>query len=91
MLKKLLPVATLSLLFGCAQKNDLAQQYIDGEFPQILNKVEVVESNKPRDFTEFNKQVEQVLIKSPSMAKMYQPLYHRLSEWGAAKWRHQCT
>ncbi len=71
----------MSLLFGCAQQNDRAQQYLDGEFPQILNKVDVVESNKPRDFTEFNKQAEQVVIKSPSMAKIYQPLYQRLSEW----------
>nr|WP_250157671.1 murein transglycosylase A [Vibrio alginolyticus] len=80
-LKKLLPIISLSLLFGCAQQNDRAQQYLDGEFPQILNQVDVVESNKPRDFTEFNKQAEQVVIKSPSMAKMYQPLYQRLSEW----------
>ncbi|MFH4613321.1 murein transglycosylase A [Vibrio diabolicus] len=81
MLKKLLPIISLSLLFGCAQQNDRAQQYLDGEFPQVLNQVDVVESNKPRDFTEFNKQAEQVVIKSPSMAKMYQPLYQRLSEW----------
>ncbi|MGY0614134.1 murein transglycosylase A [Vibrio sp. FJH11] len=84
MLKKLIPIVSLSLLFGCAQtseKNVLAKQDLDAEFPQILNQVDVVKSNKPRDFTEFNKQVEQVLIKSPSMAKMYQPLYHRLSEW----------
>lgn len=71
---------TLSLLFGCAQPTDRAQQYLDGEFTNILNEVNVVESNKPQDFTEFNKQAEQVVTKSPSMAKMYQPLYEKLSE-----------
>nr|WP_301337675.1 murein transglycosylase A [Vibrio rotiferianus] len=79
--KKLLPLMTLSLLFGCAQPTDRAQQYLDGEFTNILNEVNVVESNKPQDFTEFNKQAEQVVTKSPSMAKMYQPLYEKLSEW----------
>ncbi len=75
-LKKLLPIVSLALLFGCAaDQNDRAQQYLDGEFPNILNKTDVVESNKPQDFTEFNKQAEQVVINSPSMAKMYQPLY----------------
>ncbi|WP_423839777.1 murein transglycosylase A [Vibrio mytili] len=93
MLKKLLPILSLSLLFGCAQQsdtnptlsdkdtNDFAKQYVDGEFSEILNKVDVVKSDKPRDFTEFNKQAEQVIIKSPSMARMYQPLYRKLNEW----------
>ncbi|MCG9608836.1 murein transglycosylase A [Vibrio harveyi] len=82
MFKKLLPIVSLALLFGCAaDQNDRAQQYLDGEFPNILNKTDVVESNKPQDFTEFNKQAEQVVINSPSMAKMYQPLYEKLSEW----------
>ncbi|MDN3683749.1 hypothetical protein QW180_05245 [Vibrio sinaloensis] len=69
------------MLFGCAQPNERAQQYVDGEFNSILNKTSVVESDKPRDFTEFHKQAEQVVNKSSSMAKVYQPLYEKLNEW----------
>ncbi|NVJ56276.1 MAG: murein transglycosylase A [Vibrionaceae bacterium] len=81
MFKKYLPIAAASLLFGCAQPTDRAQQYLDGEFNAILNKTAVVESDKPRDFTEFQKQAEQVVNKSSSMAAMYQPLYAKLNEW----------
>ncbi|NOI12468.1 murein transglycosylase A [Vibrio hepatarius] len=81
MFKKYLPIAAASLLFGCAQPTDRAQQYLDGEFNSILNKSAVVESDKPRDFTEFQKQAEQVVNKSSSMAAMYQPLYAKLNEW----------
>jgi len=79
--KKYLPIAAASVLFGCAQPTDRAQQYLDGEFNSILNKSAVVESDKPRDFTEFQKQAEQVVNKSSSMAAMYQPLYAKLNEW----------
>lgn len=81
MFKKYLPIAAASLLFGCAQPTDRAQQYLDGEFNSILNKSAVVESDKPRDFTEFQKQAEQVVNNSSSMAAMYQPLYAKLNEW----------
>ncbi len=81
MFKKYLPIAAASLLFGCAQPTDRAQQYLDGEFNSILNKSSVVESDKPRDFTEFQKQAEQVVNKSASMAAVYQPLYAKLNEW----------
>ncbi|MCG6414096.1 murein transglycosylase A [Vibrio fluvialis] len=85
MIKRLFPFATLALpltvLFGCAQPTDRAQQYLDDEFPQTLNKVEQIESNKPRDFTEFAKQSEQVVEKSPSMAAIYGPLYQKLNDW----------
>lgn len=81
MFKKYLPIAAASLLFGCAQPTDRAQQHLDGEFNSILNKSSVVESDKPRDFTEFQKQAEQVVNKSASMAAVYQPLYAKLNEW----------
>ena len=81
MFKKYLPLAAASVLFGCAQPTDRAQQYVDDEFNSILNKSAVVESTKPRDFTEFHRQAEQVVDNSPSMAKIYQPLYDKLNEW----------
>ena len=80
-MKKYLFLATASLLFGCAQPTELAQQYRDGEFKTTLNRVDSVQSNSSRDFTEFHKQAEQVVEKSPSMAKIYQPLYEKLNEW----------
>ncbi|QIL84980.1 murein transglycosylase A [Vibrio sp. HDW18] len=82
MSKHLLSVLSLGLLFGCAQPNtDRAQQYHQAHFPHILNRVDVVESNTPRDYTEFSKQSEQVVQGSASMAKIYQPLYQQLNEW----------
>ena len=81
MFKKYLPIAAATLLFGCAQPTERAQQYTGDEFNSILNKTAVVESDKPRDFTEFHKQAEQVVNKSPSMASVYQPLYEKLNEW----------
>ena len=80
-MKKYLPLVAASLLFGCAQPTGLAQQYSDVEFKNTLNQVDVVQSNSSRDFTEFNKQAEQVVVNSPSMAKVYQPLYEKLNEW----------
>lgn len=81
MFKKYLPIALTAILFGCAQPTERAQQYVDGEFNSILNKTADVHSDKPRDFTEFDKQAQQVLLTSPSMAQVYQPLYARLNEW----------
>ncbi len=81
MKKHFLPIATMALLFGCAQPTDRAQQYVDQPFEKVLNKVDVVESNKPRDFTEFAKQSEQVVINSPSMAATFEPLYQKLNDW----------
>lgn len=81
MFKKYLPIAAVSVLFGCAQPTDRAQQYIDDEFNSILNKSSLVESDKPRDFTEFHRQAELVVDNSPSLAATYQPLYEKLNEW----------
>ncbi|MDR9830193.1 murein transglycosylase A [Vibrio sp. FNV 38] len=81
--KQLVIFTSLAVLAGCAQKpeNELAQQYRDGEFGTILNRVDQVESNTPRDFTKFAAQAEQVVVNSPSMAKTYQDLYLQLNEW----------
>ncbi|WP_139158910.1 murein transglycosylase A [Vibrio sonorensis] len=81
MINKTLPLALVALLAGCAQPTDRAQQYLDGEFPQTLNKVTVVDSQTPRDFTEFHRQAHEVVSNSPSMAAIYQPLYEKLNEW----------
>nr|WP_162047602.1 murein transglycosylase A [Vibrio taketomensis] len=81
MMKKMLPLAVASLLFGCAQPTDRAQQYFDQEFTATLNQTQKIHSVAPRDFTEFAKQAEQVVDNSPSMAKVYQPLYEQLNQW----------
>lgn len=81
MFKKYLPLVAASVLFGCAQPTDRAQQYLDGEFAATLNKSTTIDSNKPKDFTEFAKQSQQVIENSPSMAGLYQPLYDQLNEW----------
>lgn len=81
MSKRLLSLVSLALLFGCAQPTDRAQQYQQQTFPQILNRADVVESNKPRDYTEFSKQSDLVVQGSASLAKLYQPLYEQLNEW----------
>lgn len=82
-IKKLIPAMVLVLIAGCAQQqNNLrAQQYLDGQFPRVLNQVSEVDSDKPRDFTEFARQSELVVERSPSMASVYKPLYERLNEW----------
>ncbi|MCW8332357.1 murein transglycosylase A [Vibrio sp. SCSIO 43135] len=81
MIKPLVPIFITALLAGCAQPTDRAQQYLDEEFTNTLNKVTSVDSDKPQDFTEFQRQSEEVINNSPSMAKIYQPLYERISEW----------
>ncbi|HFQ5088474.1 TPA: murein transglycosylase A [Vibrio vulnificus] len=81
MIKAYFPLFASVLLFGCAQPTDRAQQYLDNEFSDVLNRVDVVSSDKPRDFTEFQRQSEAVFSNSPSLANLYQPLYERLNEW----------
>ena len=80
--------ATIALLImglvGCAKPTDRGQQYLDGEFDQVLNQVAVVESDKPKDFSEFRNQMEKVIERSPSMAATYQPLYQQVENWVAA-------
>ncbi|HDY8171277.1 TPA: murein transglycosylase A [Vibrio vulnificus] len=81
MIKAYFPLFASVLLFGCAQPTDRAQQYLDNEFSDVLNRVDVVSSDKPRDFTEFQRQSEAVISNSPSLANLYQSLYERLNEW----------
>ncbi|WP_083882397.1 murein transglycosylase A [Photobacterium marinum] len=77
--------ATIAMLIlglvGCARPTDHGQQYIDGRFDQVLNQVSTVESDKPRDYSQFEQQMELVLERSPSMAAKYQPLYQHLQKW----------
>ncbi|GAL33049.1 membrane-bound lytic murein transglycosylase A precursor [Vibrio maritimus] len=80
MIKRILPLASVLLVFGCAQ-SDRAQQKHDGEFTSLLNKTEQIESNKPRNFHTFAAQANEVVTASPSMAKTYQPLYEQLETW----------
>ncbi|SHO58458.1 murein transglycosylase A [Vibrio quintilis] len=68
-------------LGGCVNPTDRAQQYADGVLPEILNKTDHIRSNSPRDFSEFTRQSELVTEKSPSLSKIYQPLYLRLRDW----------
>ncbi|WED21241.1 murein transglycosylase A [Vibrio sp. JC009] len=80
-LKTFIPLLCVSLLFGCARPTDRGQQYFDTEFRNTLNQVGTVESDQPRDFTAFEKQAEQVVTNSPSLAEKYQPLYEQLNAW----------
>ncbi|KLV01638.1 murein transglycosylase [Photobacterium aquae] len=68
-------------LAGCARPTDRGQQYLDGEFDQVLNPVSTVSSDKPRDYHEFKQQMELVLERSPSMAATYQSLYRQVENW----------
>ena len=80
--------ATIALfimgLVGCAKPTDRGQQYLDGEFDQVLNQVALVESDKPKDFSQFSNQMEKVIERSPSMAANYQALYRQIENWVAA-------
>jgi len=78
----MVPISCLSiLLVGCGQSTSLAQQYYGDRFDTNLNQVVHVDTNKPRDFSKFSMQAEQVIINSPSMAKRYQELYSQLNSW----------
>ena len=67
-IKKWLPLVAASFLFGCAQPTDLAQQHLDDELSRTLNKVDQVESNKPRDYTAFAEQAEAISKQSLEIA-----------------------
>lgn len=77
----LIPLTCLSVLVGCGQSTSLAQQYNGETFDANLNQIDGIESNKPRDFSKFSMQAEQVISNSPSMAKRYQDLYEQLNTW----------
>ena len=68
-------------LAGCARPTDRGQQYLDGSFDQVLNPVSTVESDKPRDYSQFGQQMAKVIERSPSMASRYQALYRQIESW----------
>ncbi|WP_413285898.1 murein transglycosylase A [Vibrio sp. MA40-2] len=74
-------ILCFSILVGCSQSTSLAQQYNGDTFSSNLNQVDSIYSNKPRDFSNFSKQAEQVISHSPSMATRYQGLYEQLNHW----------
>jgi membrane-bound lytic murein transglycosylase A len=79
--KQLIFLGIMTLLAGCAGPTEQGQQYKNGDLPKVLNESYLVSSNAPRDFTEFRKQSQMVVEKSPSMANIYAPLYKQLDEW----------
>ncbi|PMH41156.1 murein transglycosylase A [Vibrio sp. 10N.286.49.B3] len=81
MIKKLTPLLSMVVLFGCVQPTDRAQQYSNDTFSTILNEVEMIDSQTPRDYQNFSEQAAEVLKRSPSMAKIYQSLYQQLEAW----------
>lgn len=81
MIKKLLPLACISIIAGCAQPTDRAQQYLHDEFSSPLNKTEQIESNQPRNYTTFRAQSQAVVDASPSMTEKFGSLYTQLNNW----------
>lgn len=70
-----------SLLTACVAPTDRGQQYQDGTFPHVLNPVDSIHSNVPRDFHAFARQSDLVVQNSPALASRYQSLYEHLREW----------
>lgn len=82
MFKFLFPLTAAMLMFGCAQHaDDLGRRSVDTPFPKLLNRVEQVESNAPRNYSDFTAQADKVVTTSPSLAATYQPLYEALNRW----------
>jgi membrane-bound lytic murein transglycosylase A len=74
-------IAMTTIITACAQSTQRAQQYVNGELDPGLNQQQKIESNEPRDFTEFTQQSELVIQQSPRYAKQYQSLYNQLNQW----------
>lgn len=80
--KKIVSLLVVTLvLSACAQKDERAQQYLDGELEPGLTPAHSIESNAPRDYSEFVRQSDLVVEKSSRYAELYQPLYNQLKEW----------
>lgn len=77
--------ATIAMLIiglvGCAKPTDRGQQYLDGSFDLVLNQVPTVESDKARDYSQFNQQMTLVTERSPTMTGQYQALYRQIESW----------
>ncbi|MEZ8143980.1 murein transglycosylase A [Enterovibrio norvegicus FF-33] len=69
------------LLAACARPTDRGQQYIDGRFDEVLNPIESVASDQPKDYSLFPAQLEKVESLSPSLSKPNQPLYDSVKAW----------
>ncbi|MHA2938600.1 murein transglycosylase A [Vibrio sp. RC27] len=74
-------VAMTVLLAACTQPTERAQQYLDGTMESGLNQRNSIESNVPRDYSEFSKQSELVIEQSPRYEETFQPLYEQLNQW----------
>ncbi|WP_261857813.1 murein transglycosylase A [Photobacterium sanguinicancri] len=83
MLRHLTIAVCIIGLAGCAKPTDRGQQYLDGDFEQVLNQVESVNSDKVRDYSQFDAQMTKVIERSPSMAEKYFPLYNQIQSWAA--------
>lgn len=82
MKKNTIAIISLSFLVtACVQPRDHGQQYIDGNFEQVLNPVETIESEKKSDFSLFLSQLAQVENISPSINEKYQALYSKVVNW----------
>ncbi|WP_413113742.1 murein transglycosylase A [Thaumasiovibrio sp. DFM-14] len=71
-----------ALLTGCAKNVEQGQQYLDGQFEEMLNPVTEINTALSLKETEaFLAQSELVLSRSPSMAKQYAELYEMVNAW----------
>ena len=76
-------VIILSVQFiACARPTHLGQQYLDGRLGNALTKVKEPKTNKPKDYTGFEEQLEQV--KQSTLGDEYEGLYNRVLAWHAA-------
>ena len=87
MLRKISIILFVIGLAGCAQvlplerPTDHGQQYLESGLDNVLNPVSSIQSNSPRDYTGFARQVDEVLEHSVRLTNKYAPLYQRLEEW----------
>lgn len=81
-MKKALSVIGISLLLvACARPTDRGQQYVDGRFGDVLNPVDMVVSDKPKDYSLFPAQLEKVETLSPSLVNTNKPVYEAVKAW----------
>ncbi len=86
-LRKIFIILFVVGLAGCAQVLPLerptahGQQYLESGLDNVLNPVNAIQSNSPRNYTGFDRQVDQVLEHSVRLTNKYAPLYQRVEEW----------
>ncbi|MGB5443922.1 MAG: murein transglycosylase A [Psychromonas sp.] len=97
MRNSIFPLLLISFLAGCSSNaptpkkietqssNNIytgrAEQYLDGNLLNQLNKVDRIQSNTTRDYTEFGQQSKLVVDRSRKLAAVYKPLYDQLNQW----------